>query len=119
MSVVAALYNTARNLDTDYFASDIVPTGLPAWFRVTVAHSVGGTFRLILERDSVTYTLDLKDIAGATTLAADRLQIYEFPVHQTGGVASTDKETFNLQLSATGTVRKCVVEELHNYLGIG
>ena len=85
------LYDTVVALNTDYFTNDIVPTGLPAWFRVTIAHSAGGTLRLILKRNAVTYTLDLKDVVGATTLAADRLQIFEFPVHQTGGVAATDK----------------------------
>jgi hypothetical protein len=102
----ASIFNTAVNLNTNFFAADIVPVNMPAVFRISVCMSVAGTFIL---RRKVGATTVSENLNLGTALVANAAYLFDVLVEQ--------GESINLQHSATGTILSCKVAEIIGMVG--
>lgn len=96
-----SIFNTNKNLNTDYFASDIAPTHTPSIFRIYACLDTSAI--LTVRRTSGGNTVSEKMNSGAA-LTADCGYIFDIFVDS--------GETINVQASATANVLKVNVVEI-------
>lgn len=102
----ASIFNTAVNLNTNFFAADLVPVNQPAVFRISICMSVTGILTL---KRKVSATTVSENLLVGGSLVANAAYLFDVLVEQS--------ESINLQYSATGTIISCKVVEILGMVG--
>ena len=97
-----SIFNTAKNANTDFFATALSPTNTPCIFHIYVCVADGNV--LVVKRTKATVTVT-ETLNSGVALSANCGYIFDIPVDS--------DETINLQYStANSTVLKCSVTEI-------
>lgn len=88
------VYDTAINLNTNIYTTDLPFTKIPAVARISVCYSTAAVLNVILKNGAATLTMKLN---GGAALLADVLYVFDMVVGK--------NDSLNFQFDTSGTIR--------------